>query len=292
MENDSATPTLTRVPNGQTVAPGQIVVGNPVSPTLTKAEKAETDNDDESMSWHVAGLLRNTFLLLHLGYLFVGAVLTLEIVRDVDLGDLEIEYTLPIRVGLVYLLIVAGVVLELHLVKRLVFGKTVIEKFSLRTFRGVTFHHMQVIVELVELVTMPLIGGLFPLTLHYKLLGANIGDCTSVFIDMFGFVDPGDAENTTIGNFAVVDEASHCVAHRVDRGTLNHGTVYLGAGAVLHPGAVLMLGSMGAGSQLLPLSKTLREQTIEDHELLIGLPAVHAQKFTGSGDHNDAALLA
>jgi acetyltransferase-like isoleucine patch superfamily enzyme len=272
--NGSGTGTLSRIACDTAVKEGQRVVGNPAN---LKLSSKLNEQPRETKPVTFVGSMRAALLCVHLGYLLFVSILVLEIIRDLPLEDVAFIFRLPVMAVTAYILAVVFLFLELLFAKKLLFGRTRTESFPFSSLRGMLFHQMQVIVQLIELLVMPVFGGTYVLVFYYRAVGARIDGWTSVFINSFGYVDSGDADNTTIREFAVMDESTMCVAHRVDYGTLNNGSVLLNSGAVLHPGSILMLGSLGRGSQLFPLSKLLREIHVEDDQVWIGNPAMQAR---------------
>ena len=284
LEDNSGTSTMSRVTANTTIRHQQRAVGNPAE--LLIPSKPKEDNEFPPLSPLAAELFRFALVCLHLGWIFFSAVAIMEFLRDWGLpNDWSMEWTMPAKVLVAYVLATLSLLVEILLAKKLLFRRTQIASIPLQSYRGIIFHHLQVIGQPIELLIWPLFGGTYPLALYYKMLGANIeGIGSSIFINSSGYLDPGDADNTTVRPFAVMDEGSHCVCHRVDYGRLNQGHVMLHSGSILHPGSGLMMGSLGKGSQLFPLSKALRETHTGDDQLWIGLPSVLARAADEKGE--------
>jgi len=277
MEDGSGTATATRVAANAAIKAGTRVVGNPSS-KLTLVTKKKVVNDPESsaipqLSLVASMTLRNLLAMFHIAYLLAGVVTILEVIHNLPYpSHLEIEYTLPISMALAFALLLCLLAVEIVFVKYVFFGRTSTTSIPLQTFKGLVYHHLQVLGDPFEALVFLVFSGMYPVTMFYKLLGADIGH--GVFLA--SYVDLGDANGTCIRPYSVLDEGCHCVCHRVEHGMLHQRTVLLNAGAVLHPAAVMMMGSLGRGSQLFPLSKALRETHTNDEQIFIGHPAVLA----------------
>eukprot|EP01134_Creolimax_fragrantissima_P000076 CFRG0076T1 len=86
-------------------------------------------------------------------------------------------------------------------------------------------------------------------------------------------IEAADADMLRIGDGAVLDRSSYASAHLATRQTITIESTAVLSGAVLHPGAGFLLGSLGRDSQMLPLSKPLREVHIGDGQVWAGTPA-------------------
>ncbi len=281
MENGSGTATLTYVAENITIHRGERFVGNPATLVLPVKPANHADGRSARLAWTALLFL----FLSHVCYLFAGAILIVEILRDLPLDSLSYEFRVPILIGTAYVLVLVLLFLELLFFKKTMFGRTRSETIPICSFRGVVFHHTQVISILLNSLVSPFFAGLSPLSLFYMAFGTKVD--ASVFIEVFGGFDIGDADNTTAMPFAVLDEGSFCVAHRVDQGYLRQGSALLESGATLHPWSALSMGSLGQGSQLFPLSKQLRETHTKDNQVLIGCPAFVAQQSREPRDHSE-----
>ena len=216
---------------------------------------------------------------LDVGYLLCLALVVIEALRSLPIyASWPAEAAAPLVVVLGVNMVMAGVALQPILYKWLVFGRS--SPRELRSDTTMTlFAFTQNLQALMFHLFHPLFGGLFPMNLYHRCLGAHV-DLTTTLINEGAWMDPGDGELISVHAWAVLDSGASINGHIVRREAMSQGPIVIHERAVVHPQACKLFGSVGPGACLLPLTTVLRvdrhdpEHVLEDG-VFVGCPGEH-----------------
>eukprot|EP01134_Creolimax_fragrantissima_P003368 CFRG3368T1 len=303
---------FSKVCKGEVLKPGGLAVGNPLihfrlnSDETDANERKNRANDAvDSYTLESVGKIRKeeqsiscnhmtrgggeklemtlVQLIMHMGFciitlvaLGIGAILGLEVLLSLPIYSLHFILRIVIAVlyGILYLVLYLWAMV--WLMKWFIVGRTKPVQFRMSSPRAVSMMFLQSLHSIVcDNVMEVLFGGLFILNIHYYTMGVSVSLLHSQIFSQT--IIYSDADTLTIHRGAILDRFSYASCHRAVNGYVSVGKMAVMGGAVLHPSAGIILGSVGMNAQLMPLSTPLRETHIGDGEVWVGAPAVQAE---------------
>eukprot|EP01134_Creolimax_fragrantissima_P000124 CFRG0124T1 len=235
--------------------------------------KLESDNlDTKPIGFSKASyILNKIYFLLWVFTVGGGAIVGVEVLRTLPIYSMH--YIPRTMIAIIYAIVFLDLYVWgiLFIFKWTLIGRSTARTREMDSAYTVSFYFIQSVEDFFNYINEPLFSGLFIMNMLNYSMGVNMSilRCT-VFSSC---IEAADADMLRIGDGAVLDTSSYALAHLATRQTITIESTAVLSGAVLHPGAGFLLGSLGRDSQMLPLSKPLREVHIGDGQVWAGTPA-------------------